>query len=206
MFKQSEFSKCLFNPFVQNLFEEYPNLSIFKSISPKIDNRVMKYIIVLYDYNSPIVKKFRDLKIRKQQAAEFAGFDLMKENMDAIFNLTEDWILEAVDLFLKKFIHNRTWYMICSNESVFWEYGKRMLQPIGNTDEGGKKLSEKDLIAAMQSKTKLSEDMASIDERLDAAYKKLYGDENINKFLQKATTPENIANERLKRFEYVSGN
>jgi len=81
---------------------------------------------------------------------------------------------------------------------VFWEYGERMLKPIGLTEEDYEleKLSEKDLIAAMQAKTKLSEDMAAIDERLDAAYKRLYGDERIDKFLSTGTTPERVAYER----------
>lgn len=199
MFKPSDFSKCLFNPYTEDLFKSYKQLSLIKEINNNIDNKLMKYIIVLYDYNSPIVIKFRDLKVRKQQAAEFCGYDLYSETTNRIYNLSEDYILEAVDMFLKKFIHNRTWYMICSNESIFWEYGKRMLKPVGGEDEGGRKLSEKDLIAAMQAKTKLSEDMAAIDERLDAAYKRLYGDENINRFINKSTTPESIARERSQR-------
>jgi len=71
-----------------------------------------------------------------------------------------------------------------------------MLMPVGNMGEEGKKLSEKDLISAMQAKTKLSEDMAAIDERLDAAYKRLYGNESLDKFISGATTPERIAFER----------
>jgi hypothetical protein len=196
MFKPSDFSRCLFNPYTEDLFKSYKQLSVINEISQQVDNKLMKYIIVLYDFNSPIVAKFRDLKVRKQQAAEFCGYDLSKDSMSIIFSLSEDYMLEAVDTFLKKFIHNRTWYMICANESIFWEYGKRMLLPVGNTDEGGKKLSEKDLIAAMQAKTKLSEDMYAIDERLDTAYKRLYGDENIGRFLNKSTTPESIARER----------
>ena len=199
MFKQSDFSRCLFNPFLEDLFKEYKQLSVFKDISKMIDNRLMKYIIVVYDYNSPIVLKYRDLKIRKQQAAEFCGYDIMKDTMDIIFNLEEDYMLKAVDLFLKKFIHNRTWYMICANESIFWEYGQRMLKPVGSEEEGGKKLSEKDLIAAMQAKTKLSEDMSAIDERLDSGYKRLYGDENMRRFTNRATTPESIARERQEK-------
>ena len=199
MFKQSDFSKCLFNPYTEDLFKTYKQLSVFKDISINIDDKLMKYIIVVYDYNSPIVLKYRDLKVRKQQGAEFSGYSVLDESMQSIFNLEEEYMLKAVDLFLKKFIHNRTWYMICANESIFWEYGQRMLKPVGAEEEGGKKLSEKDLIAAMQAKTKLSEDMSSIDERLDSGYKRLYGDENMGRFTNRATTPESIARERHEK-------
>jgi hypothetical protein len=196
MYQKENFSKCLFNPNVEDILGKYSQLAIIKQVYPSITNQLMKYIIVVYDYNSPIVYNNRDLKTRKQQGAEFAGYDLLKDDLNKIFNLEEDGVLKAVDCFLKSFIHSRTWYMICSNESIFWEYGQRMLKPVGNQEEGGKPMSEKDLIAAMTAKTKLSEDMASIDERLDTAYKKLYGDENQSRFLNRATTPEQIAKER----------
>jgi len=196
MYKKEEFSKCLFNPCVEDMFSTYPQLKKIKEISRLIDNKLIKYIVCIYDYRSPIVLHNRELKIRKQVAAEFCGYDLLKEDLKPIFNIEQDYVLQAIDTFLKSFIHSRVWYMICCNENIFWEYGQRMLMPVGNMGEEGKKLSEKDLIAAMQAKTKLSEDMAAIDERLDAAYKRLYGSESIDKFMSGATTPEKIAAER----------
>lgn len=197
MYKEIEFSKCLFNPCVDNIFSTYPQLNKIKSIDKKVDDKLMKYIICVYDYRSPVVIHNRELKIRKQVAAEFCGYDVLKDDLKYLFNIEEEYVLKAIDLFLKSFIHSRIWYMICCNENIFWEYGQRMLKPVGTIDEdGGKKLSEKDLIAAMQAKTKLSEDMFAIDERLDAAYKRLYGNESLNKFISGATTPERIAAER----------
>lgn len=196
MYKEIEFSKCLFNPCVNDMFSSYPQLGKIKDLSKQIDNKLMKYIVCVYDYRSPIVAHNRELKIRKQVAAEFCGYDYPKEDLKYLFNIEEDYVLQAIDMFLKSFIHSRVWYMICCNENIFWEYGQRMLMPVGNMGEEGKKLSEKDLIAAMQAKTKLSEDMAAIDERLDAAYKRLYGNESLNKFISGATTPERVAFER----------
>lgn len=197
MYKDSDFSKCLFNPCVDDLFKAYPQLNKIKEINGKIDGKLMKYIICVYDYRSPVVVHNRELKIRKQVAAEFCGYNLQKDNLKSIFNIEEEYILQAIDTFLKLFIHSRVWYMICCNENIFWEYGQRMLKPVGiNDEESGKKMSEKDIIAAMQAKTKLSEDMAAIDERLDAAYKRLYGNESMDKFISGATTPERIAYER----------
>lgn len=196
-YTEKDFSKCIFNPCVDNIFKSYPQLNLIKEIYSDIEDKLIKYIICVYDYNSPIVMKHRDLKVRKQQAAEFSGYEVMSDSMEGIYSLSDTNVLKCVDTFLKKFIHNRTWYMICANESIFWEYGQRMLQPVGNKDEGGKQLSEKDLIAAMQAKTKLSEDMQGLDDRLDVQYKRLYGGEIVDKFLSSATTPERMAKERF---------
>lgn len=195
MYSDKEFSKCIFSPLVVDMFVSYPQLSKIQKISNEIDNKLMKYIVCVYDYRSPVVIHNRELRVRKQVAAEFVGYDIMKDDLKTIFNLEYDYLIQAVDTFLKSFIHSRTWYMICCNESAFWEYGQRMLAPVG-IEETDKKMSEKDIISAMQLKTKLSEDMAAIDERLDVGYKKLYGDERLDKFLMGATTPERIAFER----------
>lgn len=197
MYRDSDFNKCLFNPCVKEIFIEYPQLNKIKNINSAIDDKLMKYIICTYDYRSPIVVHNRELKIRKQVAAEFVGYDLQKDSLSHIFNIEEDYVLQAIDTFLKSFIHSRVWYMICCNENIFWEYGQRMLSPVSNKDEGGKPMTEKAITEAMALKTRLSEDMASIDERLDAAYKRLYGNESMDKFIAGATTPEKIAVERF---------
>lgn len=196
MYKESEFSKCLFNPCTVDVFVSYPQLGKIRSISENIDNKLMKYIICVYDYRSPIVTNNRELKIRKQLAAEFVGYNVQKDDLKPIYNIEHDYLLKAIDTFLKSFIHSRTWYMICCNESIFWEYGQRMLASVSNKDEGGKTMTEKAITEAMVLKTKLSEDMDSIDQRLETSYKRLYGDEQSNKFIKGATTPERIAAER----------
>jgi len=196
MYRSEDFKKCLFNPCVIDIFDAYEQLGKIKAISDKIDDKLMKYIVCVYDYRSPIVINNRELKIRKQLGAEMAGYNMQSNELTALFNIEYDYVLAAIDTFLKSFIHSRTWYMICSNESAFWEYGQRMLSPVGTiSEDGGKKMSEKDIMAAMALKTKLSEDMLAIDERLDASYKKLYGDD-VNRMVNRGTTPETIAKER----------
>lgn len=196
MYSKKDFDRCLFNPMVDDVFAAYPQLSKIKSISNSIDDRMMKYIICVYDYRSPIVINNRELKIRKQVAAELCGYNLQQDDLRYLFGIETDYVLQAVDTFLKSFIHSRLWYMICCNENIFWEYGQRMLMPVSNNDESGKPMTEKAITETMALKTKLSDDMQSIDERLDAAYKRLYGNEPIEKFLTGGTTPERIAIER----------
>lgn len=202
MYGVKEFEKCLFNPCEKDMFVSYPQLKKIQDISPLIDNKLMKYIVCVYDYKSPIVINNRDLKVRKQVAAEFAGYDFLKNDISHIFNISVEYVMKAIDTFLKTFIHSRTWYMICCNENIFYEYGQRMLLPVATKDEGGKPMTEKALTETMVLKTKLSDDMASIDERLDAAYKRLYGNEQIDKFIG-ATTPERIAYERKNNVSHT---
>jgi len=198
-YTSKDFNKCLFNPCEIDMWVEYPQLLEVKEVSPYVTEKLMKYIICVYDYKSPIVINNRELKIRKQLAAEFAGYDLMKDDLKPIFELSAEHVIKAVDLFLKKFIHSRVWYMICCNENIFFEYGQRMLQPVSNKSEDGKPMTEKAITEAMVLKTKLSDDMATIDERLDAAYKRLYGGEQVDKFLSGSTSPERIAFERANK-------
>lgn len=183
-----DFSKCLFNPNKKDLFVAYPNLMTIKGITEKL----MRYIIMVYDYNSPLVKEHRDLKLRKQEAAKLSGYDLDKDRayLDLLYALRDDIALKAVDKFLKEFIHSRLWYRICGDEHLYWEAGLRMLKSVETDDS-----KDKDSIASLKAKAELGENMQEIDLRLDAAYKKLYGDDIVH-FIRKPSTPETIAQER----------
>lgn len=199
MYERKEFDKCLFNPCEVDMFVSYPQLIDLQKISENIDNKLIKYIVCVYDYRSPVVVNNRELKVRKQVAADFAGYDVLNSDLKYLYNIEPDYMLQAIDYFLKTFIHSRVWYMICCNEHIFWEYGQRMLKPVTNKGEDGKPMTEKAITEAMALKTDLSKDMSDIDERLDAAYKRLYGDERADRFINAATTPERVATERAKK-------
>jgi hypothetical protein len=79
--------------------------------------------------------------------------------------------------------------MICANEQTFFEYSKRMMKPV---EEAGAK--EKDLMSAIAIKSKLSEDMDAINNRLDSYYDKLYGDADLKNKVQKVRiSPESMS-------------
>lgn len=80
MYKESDFSKCLFNPLSENLFSVYPQLTSIKDAWPAITEKTMKYIICVYDYRSPIVTQNREIKIRKQVEAELSGYNIIKDD------------------------------------------------------------------------------------------------------------------------------
>lgn len=189
-YKYENFTTCLFNPLERNLLAKYPQLVV---LLPKCkdDEKVLKFIISMYDPNNPVVRENRDPLLRKRSCAMLAGFDLVKDEvfLDEIFNYTNEEIVEKTDRFLKEFVHIRLWSMICANEQTFFEYSKRMMKPV---EEAGAK--EKDLMSAIAIKSKLSEDMDAINNRLDSYYDKLYGDADLkNKVVKMKISPESMS-------------
>ena len=97
--------------------------------------------------------------------------------------------VEMVDEFLKK-QNNRVWSMIVSNEQTFFEYQTKLLRPV----DGDK---DKDILQALQIKSKIMDDLNTINERLETYYMKLYGEDDVLLTTIKADkrlTPEFIAN------------
>jgi hypothetical protein len=190
MYKYPDFASCLFNPLEKNLLVKYPQLIV---LLPKCkdDEKVLRFIISMYDPNNPVVRENRDPLLRKKSCAVLAGFDLIKDEvfLEEIFNYTNEEIVEKTDRFLKEFVHIRLWSMICANEQTFFEYSKRMMKPV---EEAGAK--EKDLMSAIAIKSKLSEDMDAINNRLDSYYDKLYGDADLKNKVQKVRiSPESMS-------------
>lgn len=188
MYSEADFIKCAINPCKKNLFEYYPRLMTIKSINEKL----VRYIIATYDYNSPIVREIRDLRLRKQAAATFAGYDLGTDSkyLDSIFDLTDPVATVAIDTYVKEFLYNRLWARICGDEQHYWQCFKRMMKPINDGGESGK---DKDTLDAFNKMAGLGATMQEIDLRLDSAYKRLYGDEDYTKFLSKRALPEDMS-------------
>lgn len=184
-YQSSDFSRCLFDPTKKGLLKAYQRLNNIGII----DEKLLKYIICAYDFNSPFVKEYKDLKLRKQSAAQFAGFSLENDDLEYLFDFKNEDIVNAIDVYLKEFMCTMLWYGIVANEQVYYEYGKRMMQPIEDKDT-----KEKDVMSAISIKSKLSEDMANIRGRIEADYKKLYGDDELEKVItQKKFRPENYS-------------
>lgn len=197
MYTKDNFKRCLFNPLIPDLFTSYPQLEVIKKIGSLINNKVMMYIICVYDYNSPFVLDYRNLTVRKQEAARFAGYSLIEDAaiLKTIFELNEEAYLKSVDIFLKEFVRSRLWALISGQESLFWEYNVRVLQPISEKGKGDKDVAEKEMIAAMAAKTTLSNSQSDLISQIETGYQSLYGDD-VKRFINRSTTPEQIAIER----------
>ena len=85
IFADSEFSRMMFNvnqvPHNRSIPNAFPALKKVQEFrrNPHLrleKNRVLRYIILMYDKNSPFRKRFPDISRRKIEAAKYAGYKL----------------------------------------------------------------------------------------------------------------------------------
>jgi len=185
-YNEKDFSRCRFNPLKTNLFKSYPEL-INLSHDEMYNENIARYIIAAYDPESPIVKRYRDVKQRKALAINVAEITDIAFG-EKLNDLEFPFLVDAIDNYLKNHAKSMLWYMICSNEQTFYEYGRRLLQPIKEQET-----KEKDLISAIATKSKLSEDMQTLYERIKKGYLELYDDENLQEKATSGFKPEQFA-------------
>lgn len=202
------FKNCQFNPYEEYPLSAYPRL---KEIVVEDDHRaededegetdnhirvpierIVRYIVAMYDPKSPLIKGESNLLRRKEVAAFIAGFDLDKDEdmLEILFDCKYEHIVIMIQNFLKFFVKSMEWAMLVAYESSFWEFQSRLMQPIERGDK------DKDLVSAMQSKTKISNDIQELYNKFEAAKEKFYGNDTVlikaaNKI--KRFTPEGVA-------------
>lgn len=190
-YSQESFKNCLFNPLVKDLTGKYPALI---PLLPQGENgeKILKYILFLYDPKSPLIKDSRNIKTRKQEAARLAGFDLQKDTdfLDRLYSFKNKEAAAKTVLFLKEFIHNRTWSMIVSHEQTFYEYNERLMKPV----EDDKETKEKDIMSTIVLKSKLVQDLKDIHSTLKEYYKEMFDDDDLrDKVVNTRISPETMA-------------
>lgn len=191
LIKTTEYSGMEFNPTVKkDLIVEYPKL---KDIFSDISDKEMRYLLLVYDRNSPLKKYYPNLKKRKEFAAATAGYDTEVDNLVPIFDFTIEEVTPAViedgeeiesektqtvvytalikslSSFLS-YQNSRLWAMIVTNEQAFYEYQEKVMSSVVISDD-------KDALSAISIKTKLLEAMDAIHKRLDAYYSEFTGDD-----------------------------
>lgn len=192
MIDPKEYQKMEFNPMCKKaMMVEYPKL---KQIVSHDDDRQMRYIMLMYDVNSPLKRHYPDLMKRKEFAAALAGYDLMKDNLTTLFNFKDEVgevnekLLSVVMSYLR-YQNNWVWTMIVSNEQAFYEYNGRVMMPVdGDRD--------KDILQAVTIKTQIMKAQDEIYDRLKRYYRELTGgDDSLDELITttKRLRPEDIA-------------
>lgn len=195
MISSKEYLKMEFNPTVkESLTTEYPKL---KKILGDADDRMVRYVILMYDVSSPLRQHYPELGKRKEFAASIAGYDMMKDDVTCLFDfkikVNDEYepYEELLDVIIKylKYQNNWVWTMIISNEQAFFEYNKRVMMPVeGNRD--------KDILQAINIKTQIMTSQDEIYQRLQKYYKDLSGgDSDLEEAItiRKRLRPEEIA-------------
>jgi hypothetical protein len=191
-YSQESFKNCLFNPFAKDLTGKYPAL---KDLLPQGEHgeKVLKYILFLYDPKSPFIRDIRNIKTRKQEAAKLAGFDLQKDSdfLDSVYSFKNKEAAAKAIKFLKEFIHDRTWSMIVSHEQTFYEYNERLMKPVEDDKDTTK---EKDVMATIVLKSKLVQDLKEIHTILKEYYKEIFEDDDLREqVINNRISPETMA-------------
>lgn len=197
MIPDREFSKMEFNPNTKKgLYQLYPKL---ENILGKSDEKMVKYILLMYDIKSPLKDYYPDLQKRKEIAAVMAGYNMDKDDVTGLFEfkikdddneyVPYDELLNLTISYLK-YQNNWVWSMVVSNEQAFYEYNKRVMMPVdGNRD--------KDILQAISIKTQIMTAQDEIYNRLQKYYKDMAGgDVDLEQAIvaRKRMRPEEIAN------------
>ena len=196
MITEVDYKKMEFNPTVKKpLFSSYPKLV---QILGKADDKLTRYVLLMYDMNSPLREYYPEISKRKQFAASIAGFDLDTEDVTGLFDFKvkvddeEVPYEELLNLIVKylKYQNNYVWSMIVSNEQAFYEFNKRVMLPVdGNRD--------KDILQAITIKTQIMTAQDEIVQRLQRYLRQLTGeDDQLEEAMtkRKRIRPEDIAN------------
>lgn len=197
MITDKELSIIEFNPLSKKpMLVAYPKL---KEILGSGDDRMIRYVILMYDVTSPLRQHYPDLSKRKEFAATLAGFDLMKDDVVSLFEFRlndepYEPLLDMITTYLK-YQNNWVWSMIVSNEQAFYEYNRRVMMPVeGNRD--------KDILQAINIKTQIMVSQDDIYQRLQKYYRELSGgDDKLQEAIttRKRLRPEQIADVQTSR-------
>lgn len=183
-----------FNPLIKKkLADVYPKLT---QIIGQCEDKMARYVLLMYDLNSPLKSHYPELDKRKQFAANLSGYD--KGNLESLFDFRvkvgDDYepnevLLDIITNYLK-YQNNMVWYMIVSNEQAFYEYNRRVMMPVDG-------VRDKDILQAVEIKTKIMQSMDDIFNRLQRYTKELSGgDDVLNDLISKKrrVRPEDFAN------------
>lgn len=147
--------------------------------------KVVMYVVLLYSADSVLNRVPQiPLEERKLKAADMVGFERNSKDefkstlVDRVFKFEDDNVFEMVFGFIK-YQNNSLWMEIVATENMLDDYIKGMMKKIDEKDD-------KKNLDALNVKTKLRQEVRSINEDLKQMYKDFYRDHDD--FKEKART------------------
>ncbi len=191
-YKEADFKACVFNPLVKGSMQDvYPKIN--EIISPEWAqsgdlDKIIRYVSMMYDSSSPLIREERDINYRKSIAANLAGFAMDDgDYMDSIYNFTHDYLVDFLVRFLTRFIKSKEFTAIIVIENCFWESTKKLLEPITGKDS-------KAQLESVQKKAAIKSEMDNDIARLEKYYAAFFGgDAVLEAKVKTRVTPESIA-------------
>lgn len=194
IFNGSEFGLMRFNvhqvPMGTKLLDHFKALRQFESFvkySHSDVDKVIRYIMYMYDKNSPMIKHFTNLEDRMRNSAIMSGFDKEDSTLVGLYNLEWNGLDDMVIDFLK-FQNSLKWSQIVTNEHTFFQYQKALLREVINFKD------DKNRMDAISAKSKIMEDCEAITARLERLYTEVFSDgDMIDRVKRRRLTPEALA-------------
>lgn len=161
------------------VLDRFPELKKFKPISTckyhDLD-KILRYIIYMYDPGSDLHTDIPDLPSRKRAAATLAGFANETPELTRIMQFKEPRIVDLIHCFLTEVYHNRDYREWITLHQELDEYTRLRLKGLDEeTENSGEDV---DLFKASDLKGKLRKQCDDIHEKLDRIEKKLFGDDD----------------------------
>jgi hypothetical protein len=190
-YTEKDFQRCVFNPLGKKRLSDTNLVDILNDIPDEKKGQeegLLRYIVAMYDSASPLIKNEPDLEKRKIAAVKIANL-VDSDITDDLFSNRLDYVLKAINEYIRSYGQNRLWAMIVSETQRFWEYNYRLMKPV----EGER---DREILSSLEVKTKLAEELDKMNDRLDSYYKRLYGEDQelMDASKAKRWTPEFIAN------------
>lgn len=162
--------------------------------------KLIRYVLYLYDKNSPLWLTHPDIVSRKKEAARLAGFEIndTNERLDRIFLLDDELLSQSISAFIK-YQHSDKLSVLISNEQVLYELQHVLRSQMLEFKD------DKQRIDHFTTKTKLLSEQKSILSMIETyKYDIWQGDDpaydkSMDILYDRKVTPEQIAKIELKK-------
>ena len=127
---------------------------------------IMRYLIYMYEPNTPLLKGFTDLSKRIDVAIELSGME--DKHLRSMIKQNKMIIVKRMAFELLKHSKNMLWNLIISNEAIFFEAMDNLLNESTET-------KDKDLVQTLKYKDDLAVKMDKANDRLEKYKRQFYG-------------------------------
>jgi hypothetical protein len=134
-------SGMVFNPrdsgFIKNFTSTVPGVSV-RNVSPVKEAPLFKYVVLMYDPSSPVVRTIGDYWQRKLECVEAAGFKVKADG--SLEQSTEDWLIGkndgVIDVIIDflAYIKSPTWNLMVFMQEKLLRYTNDALSSRRNED------------------------------------------------------------------------
>lgn len=170
--------------------KSFKDFEIFKSYKHKNKEKLLLYLELAYDPDSPLNSETNIDKL-KVEAAERAGLDSNDEWVKAVIETKDDQVNEIIFEYSSYYINSNAFQQLRNDQEIFWGIQKLLSKRPDMDDEDA-------LSAKYEKRMKLSAQCDDLRHRINGLLTEIYKDEKVREIatniIRRTSTPE----ERLK--------